>query len=216
MNLFAKIGIVLLVLGFALLGRVALVAMGPGGKVALFYTVAATLLGGGMWFERKERYRLVGRTGIGGGWAMFFFTTYAMHHVAAMQVMGSNVLNSVLLWLSLAPWWRTRYGTVRSWSLDLRFCWHFSTVALTQDTVYALAAGVILAIGIVTIALRMGWYELEVFGILASYANHFYWLYRLDPDGVAGHTFPQFLPSTIILVTLLADLSYLLCCSCCP
>jgi hypothetical protein len=35
MNLFAKIGIILLVLGFALLGRVALVAMGPKGKVAL-------------------------------------------------------------------------------------------------------------------------------------------------------------------------------------
>ena len=58
----------------------------------------------------------------------------------------------------------------------------------------------ILALGIVAIALRMGWFELEVFGILASYANHFYWLYKLYPDGVAGHAFPQFLPSVLILV----------------
>ena len=55
----------------------------------------------------------------------------------------------------------------------------------------------ILAFGIVAIALRMRWYELEVFGILASFGNHFYWLYRLYPDGMAGHSFPQFWPSAI-------------------
>ncbi|HEV8492589.1 MAG TPA: DUF2339 domain-containing protein, partial [Candidatus Angelobacter sp.] len=99
MNLFAKIGIVLLVLGFALLGRVALIAMGPVGKVALLYAASCALLGGGMWLERKERYRLIGRTGIGGGWALFFFTTYAMNHVAAMHVMASETFNCVLLLL---------------------------------------------------------------------------------------------------------------------
>jgi hypothetical protein len=43
-----------------------------------------------------------------------------------------------------------------------------STVALSQDTVYALVAGVILALGIAAIALRMSWFELEIFGILAK------------------------------------------------
>ena len=63
---------------------------------------------------------------------------------------------------------------------------------------YALAAGVILALGIAAIALHMSWLDLEIFGIAASYANHFYWLYRLFPDGVPGHPFPQFWPSAII------------------
>jgi hypothetical protein len=200
MNLFAKIGIVLLVLGFALLGRVALVAMGPGGKVALLFAAAATLLGGGIWLERKDRYRLIGRTGIGGGWALMFFTTYAMNHVQAMLVMSSETLNCVLL-LGVAI--AIVVHTLRYQSqlvTGLAFLLAFSTVALTQDTVYALSAGVILAIGIVTVALKMGWYELEVFGILASFGNHFYWLYRLYPDGVAGHAFTQFWPSTILLV----------------
>lgn len=200
MNLFAKIGIVLLVLGFALLGRVALVAMGPGGKVALLYAAAATLLGGGIWLERKERYRLIGRTGIGGGWALTFFTTYAMNHVQAMLVMSSETLNCVLL-LGVAI--AIVVHTLRYQSqlvTGLSFLLAFSTVALTQDTVYALSAGVILALGIVAVALKMGWYELEVFGILASFGNHFYWLYKLYPDGVGGHAFPQFWPSTIILL----------------
>jgi hypothetical protein len=62
MNLFAKVGIVLLVLGLALLGRIALIAMGPGLRVALIYVTAAAMLGGGTWLERRERYRLLGRT----------------------------------------------------------------------------------------------------------------------------------------------------------
>jgi len=200
MNLFAKVGIVLLVLGFALLGRVALISMGAGARVAMIYAAAAALLGGGIWLERKERYRLIGRTGIGGGWALLFFTTYAMHHVVAMMIMDSNTLNCVLmLVVAIAMVAHTlRYQS--QLVTGLAFLLAFSTVALSQDSVYALVAGVILAAGIVAIALRMCWFELEIFGILASYANHFYWLYKLFPDGVAGHAFPQFWPSAIILI----------------
>jgi Predicted membrane protein (DUF2339) len=200
MNLFAKIGMVLLVLGFALLGRVALVAMGPAGKVALLYAAAGTLLGGGIWLERKERYRLIGRAGIGGGWALLFFTTFAMWHVPAMRVMDSLTLNCALL---LAVAVAMVLHTLRYQSqlvTGFAFLLAFSTVALGQDTVYSLSSGVILALGIVIICLRMRWFELEIFGILASFANHFYWLYKLYPGGVAGHAFPQFWPSCVILV----------------
>jgi len=200
MNLFAKLGIVLLVLGFALLGRVALISMGPGWRVALIYAAAGALLGGGIRLEGKERYHLVGRTGIGGGWALLFFTTYAMYHVPAMTVMSSNTLNCVLMLVVAVAMVAHTLRYKSQLVTGLAFLLAFSTVALSQDSVYALAAGVILAIGIVAIALRMGWYELEVFGILASFGNHFYWLYRLYPDGVAGHAFPQFWPSAIILI----------------
>jgi uncharacterized membrane protein len=200
MNLFAKIGIVLLVLGFALLGRVALVSMGNGERVALIYAVAGVMLGGGIWLERKDRYRLIGRTGIGGGWALLFFTTYAMHYVSPMMVLHSNTLDCILmLVVAVAMVGHTlRYNS--QLVTGLAFLLAFSTVALSQDTVYSLAAGVILAVGIIAIALRMSWFELEIFGIIASYANHFYWLYKLYPDGVAGHPFPQFWPSAILLI----------------
>ncbi len=200
MNLFAKIGIVLLVLGLALLGRIALIAMGPELRVALTYAIASTMLGGGIWLERRERYRLLGRVGIGGGWALLFFTTYAMNHVAPMTVMRSNTLDCVLL-LIVAIAMVVHTLRFRSQLVTgLAFLLGFSTVALSQDSVYSLIAGVILALGIAIIALRMKWFELEVFGILSSYANHFYWLYKLYPDGMAGRAFPEFWPSAIILV----------------
>ena len=200
MNLFAKFGIILLVLGFALLGRMAFVSMGPAARVTLLYAAAAAMLGGGIWLERKERYRIIGRGGVGGGWALLFFTTYAMHHVPAMAVIASNTLDCVLLLIVAVGMvghtlrYRSQFVT------GLAFLLAFSTVALSQDNVYSLVAGVILALGIVAIALRMMWYELEIFGILASFANHFYWLYKNYPDGVAGHAFPQFWASTLILI----------------
>lgn len=200
MNLFAKIGIILLVLGFALLGRMALIAMGPGQRVSLIYAASAAFLGGGVWLEMRERYRVIGRAGIGGGWALLFFTTYAMHHVSAMAVLASNTLDCVLMLLVAISMVAHTIRYKSQVVTGLAFLLAFSTVALNQDSIYALVAGVILALGIVAIGLRMNWYELEVFGILASYANHFYWLYKLYPDGFAGHAFPQFWTSVIILL----------------
>ena len=141
MTLFAKIGIVLLVLGFALLGRVALISMGPGPRVAMIYAVACVMLGGGIWLERNERYRLVGRTGIGGGWALLFFTTYAMNHVGAMAIISSNTLDCVLM-LAVAIAMVTHTLRYQSQLVTgLAFLLAFSTVALSQDSVYALVAG---------------------------------------------------------------------------
>jgi hypothetical protein len=200
MNLFARIGIVLLVLGFALLGRMALLSMGPGQRVALIYAVSAAMLSAGIWLEKKERYRLLGRAGIGGGWALLFFTSYAVHHVAAMAVLASSTADCILM-LAVAIGMVAHTLRYKSQVVTgLAFLLAFSTVALSQNSVYALSSGVILALGIAAIGLRMRWYELEVFGILATYANHFYWLYRLYPSGFAGQSFPQFWPSVVILL----------------
>jgi hypothetical protein len=199
LNLFARIGIVLLVLGFAFLGQLAFTSMGHGARSALIFSVGAILLGGGVFLEHKDRYKLVGRAGIGGGWALLFFTTYAIHHVAAMAVIQSNTLDCILMLVVAAGMVAHTLRYKSQVVTGLAFLLAFSTVALSQDSVYALAAGVILALAIVAIVLRMGWFELEVFGIAASYANHFYWLYKLYPDGFAGHAFPQFWPSVLIL-----------------
>jgi len=200
MNLFAKIGIVLLVLGFAFLGQLAFTSMGPAARSALIFAVGAAMLGGGIYLEGKERYRIIGRAGIGGGWALLFFTAYAAYHVAAMRVLASNTLDCILMLLVAGAMVAHTLRYKSQVVTGLAFLLAFSTVALSQDSVYALAAGVILALSIVTISLRMCWYELEIFGIVAGYANHFYWLYKLFPEGAGGHAFPQFWPSAIILV----------------
>jgi hypothetical protein len=200
-NWLNKIGIVLIVLGVAYFGIKELGQLGPMGKVALSYVVSSALLGGGIFLEKRDRYRVFSYAFIGGGWALLFFTTYAMNHVPAMRVMESLSTDLVLmLVVALAMVLHTlRYRS--QVVTGLAFLLAYWTVSLSNDDVYSLSAGVILAIGLVAIVIKMEWFELEVFGILSSFGNHLYWLYRLlGPNGAQGHEFKGYSASTAILL----------------
>jgi hypothetical protein len=200
-NWLNKLGIVLVVFGVALFGIYELGQLGPGGKVGLSFVVSLALLGGGIFLEKRERYRVLGHTLIGGGWALLFFTTYAMNHVQAMRVMSSEIIDLIfMLAVALAMVGHTlRYRS--QVVTGLAFLLAYGTVALSNDDVYSLSSGVILAIGLVAIVIKMGWFELEIFGILSSYANHVYWLYRLlGSGGAQGRAFPEYHASTAILL----------------
>src|SRR6266699_1288405 len=203
-NWLNKLGIIILVVGVALFGIYELGALGPLGKVGISYLVSTFLLVGGIFLEKNERYRVLGRTGIGGGWALLFFSTFGIYHVEAMRVLSQNpgalTLDCALMLLVAVG---MAFHTLRYRSqfvTGLAFLLGYTTVALSQDTVYSLSAGVFLAIGLVSIVLKMGWFELEVFGILSSYLNHLYWLYRiLGINGAQGRHFKEYHASLLLL-----------------
>jgi uncharacterized membrane protein len=195
-----KLGIALLVLGIAFFLAYQLKTLGPMGKVLVGLVTAGVMLGAGIWVERGERYRILARAGIGGGWALFFFTTYAMYHVPAAQVLTSQSADLVLLLVVAAAMvghtlrYRSQVVT------GLAFLLAFLTVTISQSDVYSLSAGAVLAAGLVVIVGRMQWFELEVFGILASYFNHYMWLRPIiEPMRGHRHPFPEFAASAGIL-----------------
>jgi len=197
---FAILGVIMLVIGLALLGKLALQNLGPAGKSLILYAVSLALLGGGIFLEKRDRYKTLGRVAIGGGWALLFFSTFGLHYVPAMRVVDSGVLDSIfMLAVAVAMAAHTlRYKS--QFVTGVAFLLGYSTVALSQDTVYSLTAGVMLAIGLVAIVLKMGWFELEVFGILSTYLNHLYWLYRiLGMEGAHGRSFPEYQASLALL-----------------
>jgi Predicted membrane protein (DUF2339) len=200
-NWLLKVGIIMMVLGIASFGIYEFTKMGAAGKVVLLYVLSLSLILGGIFFEKRENYRLLGRTFVGGGWALLFFTTYAIYHVVAMHVMDSLTLDCILM-LAVAVAMGAHTLRYRSqFVTGLAFLLGYTTVALSHDTVYSLSAGVILAIGLVLIVLKMSWFELEVFGILSSYLNHLYWLYRiLGPAGAQGRDFPEYHASLAMLL----------------
>ncbi len=200
-NWLNKIGIVLIVLGVAYFGIKELGQLGPWGKVALCYLISLALLGGGIFLEKRERYRVFSYPAIGGGWSLLFWTTYALNHVPAMQVLDSLSVDLILM-LAVALAMVVHTLRYRSQVVTgIAFLLAYGTVALSNDDVYSLSAGVILAVGLVAIVIKMGWFELEVFGILSSYGNHLYWLYRLlGANGAEGHAFPDYHASTAILL----------------
>lgn len=206
-----KLGIVLLVLGVAFFLAYQLRTMGPQGKVLVGFVTAAVMLGAGIWGERKDRYRILARAGIGGGWALLFFTTYAMYHVPAAHVLDSQPFD-LLLMLVVATAMVLHTLRYRSQVVTgLAFLLAFLTVTISHSNVYSLSAGVVLAAGLVAIVGRMQWFELEVFGILASYLNHFLWLRPIiEPMQGKHHSFPEFTASAgiLILYWLIFRLSY--------
>lgn len=211
-NWLNKLGIVILVLGVAFFLAYQLKTMGPAGKVLVGYVVSGALLGAGVWMERHNRYRIFARAGIGGGWALLFFTTYAMYHVPATQVLHSQVVDLLLMFAVAAVmvWHTLRYRS--QVVTGLAFLLALLTVTVSHSNVYSLSAGVILAGGLVVIVGRMQWFELEVVGIFASYLNHYLWL-RPIIEPMEGHhrPFPQFAASAGILALywLIFRLSYL-------
>jgi uncharacterized membrane protein len=190
-NWLNKLGTVILVPGVAFFLAYQLKTLGPAGKILMGYFVGGVLLGAGIWFERWDRYRILARAGVGGGWALLFFTTYAMYHIPAAQVLRSQLTDLVLLLAVAAAmvWHTLRYRS--QVVTGLAFLLAFLTVTVSHSNVYSLSAG---AVG------RMQWFELEIFGILASYLNHYLWL-RPIIESMRGHRqpFPEFAASVGIL-----------------
>jgi uncharacterized membrane protein len=199
-NWLNKLGIVILVLGVAFFLAYQLKTLGPAGKVLVGFVTAGVMLGAGIWVDRKERYRILARAGIGGGWALLFFTTYAMYHVPAAQVLSSQAVDLVLM-LAVAAAMVAHTLRYRSQVVTgLAFLLAFLTVTISHSNVYSLSASAVLAAGLVVIVGRMQWFELEVFGILASYLNHYLWLRPIiEPMNGKRHPFPEFAASAGIL-----------------
>jgi hypothetical protein len=195
-----KLGITLLAIGIVNFWIYELGHAAPVRIVLISYVVATVLLAGGIFLERRERQRIPGHTLIGGGWALLFFTTYALGHVDAMRVMKWETADLVLM-LAVASGMVVHTLRYRSQLVTaLCFLLGYSTVALSHDTVYSLAAGVVLAIGLVSIVLRMRWFDLELFGILSSYLTLSYSLQGIfRPVGAQGHSFRDYLASTSVL-----------------
>jgi uncharacterized membrane protein len=199
-NWLNKIGIVALVIGIALFLAYKFPTLSNPEKVGLGYFVSFAILGLGVYLERKDLYRIFARALIGGGWALVFFTTYAMHFVKYTQVIDTEWVDLVLLfavaWMMVAHTLRYNSQVVTG----LAFLLGFTTVAISQNTVYCLGAGAILGIGLVAIVHKRSWFELEVFGLIASYLNHYIWLRTvIEPMGGHKHMFPEFVPSVVLL-----------------
>ena len=200
-NWLNKLGVVILVIGVALFLAYQMRQLGPPGRVLIGFVASGALLGAGIVYERRERYRLLARAGIGGGWALAFFTTYAMYHVEPARVLHSQAVDLVLLLAVAAAMvaHTLRYHSQVVTGLALLLA--FATVTISRVNVYSLSAGAILALALVVIVGLRGWFELEVFGILASYINHYYWLRPIiEPMGRHRHTFPEFYASAALLV----------------
>jgi hypothetical protein len=200
-NWLNKLGIATLVIGLALFLGIQLRNIGPAGKSAVGMALSLAILVGGVWLERRAKYRVFARALIGGGWALTFFCTFAMYHVAAMQVLHSQAMDLVLMLMvagaMVAHSLRYHSQVVTS----LAFLLAFVTVGISDVTLFSLVAGALLAVALAVIVYREAWFELALAGVAGVYWNHYLWLHRVLPHGGhVGQAFPELLPSAALLL----------------
>ena len=199
-NLLPKAGIFLLVIGSVSLIATQWQNIPAFGKDLLLLAAGGLLLGLGIFLEKREKYQLFGRVLIGGGWAMLFYTSYALYHVSATRVLPAQWIDLVIMLATAAAmvWHTLKYRS--QLVTGIAYLLAFSTVTISQESVFSLTAGAVLATSLIILVRRMRWYELEVFGILASYLNHFRFLFPIIGMGNEHQMFPQFYASTTLLL----------------
>ncbi len=215
-NWLPRVGITFIVLGAAWFVGAQWSNFAPWLRLLIVYAsgfgAGLGFLAGGVFLEKKEQQRILGRCLIGGGWAITTLMTYVLSH-GPFAVLSSQRLDLVLLLavIGMMVWHTLRYNS--QLVTGAAFLLGFTAIALNPDPPFNLIAGALLISGMIVIVLRRQWYELEVFGILAAYLNHFYWLFSdVFTKYQIGRPFPQYGSSLALLVTYWAVFraSYLL------
>ena len=215
-NWLNKLGIASLVIGLAFFLAVKLQTWGPAGKVLCGYAVSLALLGGGVWLERKAMYRIFARAGIGGGWALAFFTTFALYHVPAAHVLDSLAVDLVLMFAVAAGMvghsLRYRSQTVTGLAFMLGFATLLTShmEASNGTVVFSLAGSAVLAVALVVVTTKRHWAVLELAGLAAVYLTHFVWLTQVLPENHAAFTAFWSSTALILLYWLIFRLAYVL------
>jgi len=170
-NWLNKLGVLVLVVGIALLLGYSFTHMGPIGIVCISLAGSAAMLVAGVLFERRERYRTFGRGLISGGWAALYITVYSMHAVAAARVIDSAVTGAVLL-IAVAAAMIVHSLRYRSEVVTgLTYFIAYFTLVITQSTPLSLAFMVPLAASLLYLAHRLRWPRIALGGLIATYVT---------------------------------------------
>ena len=173
-----RIGISSLVLGVAFFILYTFQYLGPAMKIAMGFGVAGALLGLGVWLERRAALQWYARGLIGGGWAIFYFTTYAMHHIPIVRILESRGLDLLLLVAvaagAVGHSLKYRSETITALALSLGFI----TTCISDVTYFTLASSALLIVALGWLVVRMRWHALLLYGVIASYATFIFWIDR--------------------------------------
>lgn len=171
-----KIGVFTLVLGIAFFLAYTFQRVGPWGKIFVGCLTGAGLLTLGSYASKKQGLTQWAMTLIGGGWSIFYFTTYAAYRIPASQVITSPLIAFCALVA-------VSFGAI-SHSLTYRsrvlvfFTYFLTYLSLTTSpaTYFTLIVSALLGISVIFIAHFHKWPSLPLIGLFGVYLTHWIWL----------------------------------------
>jgi hypothetical protein len=166
----SRIGIVSLITGIALLILTYFAELGPVVRVAVGYAMAAAVAWAGLRIART--HEMFGRIVFGGGLAIGYFVTYALHFVAALRVVDSEPIGVALVALAIGgivvTAHRMRSETVAGIALFLGL----HTGMLSEVTALSLIATTLLAAGAAFFLANNRWVIVPLSTVVAVYSTH--------------------------------------------
>ena len=171
-----KVGILVLAMGVTFLISYTFKYFGPFMKILTGYLIGAGLLVIGVKLEKKTGLTYYGRSLLGGGWAIAYFTTYAMYHFQASRIIQSQLVDLILLAVvAIAILVHTlKYKSQEISSVAL-FVGYF-TATLGDINYFTLVSCLFLAIISVVLVYRMRWLKMIFVGIGLTYLTHIFWV----------------------------------------
>ncbi|MBX9692515.1 MAG: DUF2339 domain-containing protein, partial [Cyanobacteria bacterium] len=169
-----RLGITSLVIGVALLLMYSFQFFGPLAKIATGLVMAAGLLVGGEWMEKKGGPKWYARSLMGGGWSIAYFTVFAMNHVPSVKVIADQNLDCILLYAvafcAMRHCIKIRSELTALFALVLGII----TFALSEPSIASAMATAILVESVCSLSRKLGWTRLYFGGLLGSYGTAFY------------------------------------------
>ncbi|MDD5454695.1 MAG: DUF2339 domain-containing protein [Candidatus Ratteibacteria bacterium] len=175
-NWLNKIGIVILTLGVGFLISYTFKYFGPVMKIGFGYLVSAILFFLGFRLEAKEKFVNFGRVLLGGGWALVYFTTYAMHHFDASRIIQSQIVDLIFLAAVVIGMMIhvLKYKSENMMSLTLFIA--YLTATLGQITGFTIISCMLLSVVILFLVYNFKWVKTFILGIILTYAIHYIWV----------------------------------------
>ncbi|WNG39781.1 DUF2339 domain-containing protein [Archangium violaceum] len=174
----SRAGIVALILGFSFLIIYHFGELGVLVRVGAGYLLSAGLAALGLWLSRRNE--LFGRIVFGGGLALAYFVTYALHFVPAVRVIQSETLALVLLALNVVGIvliaQRMQSETVAGIALFLGL----HTGMLSDITLFTLMSTTMLAGGALFFLVKNRWVIVPLSSLVAVYSTHVVWAMRTE------------------------------------
>jgi uncharacterized membrane protein len=172
----SRVGIVALITGLAFFIIYHFGELGVLVRVGLGYLLSAGLAALGLWLSR--RHLLFGRIIFGGGLALAYFVTYALHFIPAVRVIPSEPLTLVLLALQVVGIVviadRMRSETVAGIALFLGL----HTGMISDITPFTLLSTTLLAAGALFFLVKNRWVIVPLSSLVAVYSTHVAWAMR--------------------------------------
>jgi uncharacterized membrane protein len=181
-----RIGAVLILTGLVFFGNLAYQKMGAVGKVALLYLASGLLLGAGAWWQRKTvkaSLQNFAQVLFAGGLAAVYFTTYAAHHVPALRVIESALLDGALLlgWAGYIGWIADRQKSELLALFATGLAYYTSVISPVGS--FTLFSNLVLTITAVFFLTRNRWAGLSWASLIATYAAYAWWRFYHGGEG---------------------------------